>query len=252
MPSQKELIQNAAIALLEGAPEGIRWMALQRGVRAALPESQHNTIKGNLVRLVDDYPDTVYKPARGLFKATAFRGSETPAEQIRQEDPGEAADRLTEQHFYESFAEWLVNDLEECTKAIPVGGNLLARDRKWATPDVIGIWQSRRNDPYQPAIEIVSAEIKINTAAWTSAFGQACAYKLFSHRSYIVVPRGSPPEDLARLDALCGTLGIGLVFFNAADPVTPEYEVRVRAAKHDPDAFYANESLKRTAEKLFD
>src|SRR5438874_160734 len=135
MPSQKELIQSAAMALLGSAPEGIRWMALQRGVQAALPESQRNTIKGNLVKLVEDHPDKVYKPARGLFKATAFRGSETQAGQIGQENAAEAEERLTEQHFYESFAEWLVNDLEECTKAIPVGGNLLARHRKWATPD---------------------------------------------------------------------------------------------------------------------
>ncbi len=46
-----------------------------------------------------------------------------------------------------------------------------------------------------------------------SNFSQACAYRLFSHRSYLVVPKQAHADELARLDALCEIFGIGLVTF---------------------------------------
>jgi len=48
---------------------------------------------------------------------------------------------IKEEGFYKPFADWLVNEVEECTRAIPLGGNLF-RD-KWGTPDVIGKRESQ-------------------------------------------------------------------------------------------------------------
>jgi hypothetical protein len=156
---------------------------------------------------------------------------------------------IQEEHFYEPFAEWLVNELEECTKAIPLGGSRF-KD-KWGTPDVIGVRAPRPSDIVKPPTEIVSAELKIDRAGLIIAFGQACAYKLFSHRSYIVVPSESQEEDIARLDVLCRTLGVGLILFDAASPSAPEFEIRVRAARHEPDMFYVNKYMRLVEEELF-
>ena len=115
---------------------------------------------------------------------------------------------------------------------------------KWGTPDVFGIQKPRDSDIFKPPIEVLSAEIKTNTSGLITAFGQACSYKLFSHRSYIVVPSASPRSDLERLDSLCLVFGIGLVRFEADSVKRPAYDIRVRAARHEPDAFYVNRCLR--------
>lgn len=107
-----------------------------------------------------------------------------------------------------------------------------------------GCSRPRRGDIIRPPTEIVSAEIKIDRAGLITAFGQACAYTLFSHRSYIVVPTESREEDIARLDVLSRTLGIGLILFDARSATTPNFEIRVRAVRHEPDMFYVNKYMR--------
>lgn len=107
-----------------------------------------------------------------------------------------------------------MNDLEECTKAISLGGNRF-RD-KWGTPDVIGKRESRKSDILQIPTEIISAEIKTDVAQLVTAFGQACAYCLFSHKSYLVIPDESPKDEIDRLDSLCQVFGIGLILFDVS------------------------------------
>ena len=104
----------------------------------------------------------------------------------------ETASEIQEGHFYEPFAEWITNELEECTKAIPLGGSRF-KD-KWGTPDLVGIREPRKSDIIKSPTEIVSAELKIDRAGLITAFGQACAYKIFSHRSYIVVQPTQPKK----------------------------------------------------------
>lgn len=106
-----------------------------------------------------------------------------------------------EEAFYKPLADYLVNDLEECTKAIPLGGKKFA-DR-WGTPDVIGIRVSRQTDLIKVSTEIVSAEVKTDPQQLVTGFGQVCCYKLFSHKCYLVVPKDSERDDLSRLESLC-------------------------------------------------
>ena len=113
---------------------------------------------------------------------------------------------MKEEDFYVPFADWLENDLEECTKAIPLGGSRF-KD-KWGTPDVLGKWESKRSDIIQAPTEIVSAEIKLDINQLITAFGQAAAYRLFSHRTYLVVPVQAGRDEIARLDSLCSSYGI--------------------------------------------
>jgi hypothetical protein len=204
MPTNRDKITSKAIAFLETEPNGIRYSDLVRRIHQEFPDIPINTIKGAVWNLDARFPQSVYKPARGLFRHTKYR------EKIVGEEvaPALPIARAREQGFYRPFADWLVNEVEECTKAIALGGNKF-RD-KWGTPDVIGIREPRKSDILKPPTEVVSAEVKIDTGNLITAFGQACSYKLFSHKSYVVIPKDSLEEDIARLDALCRIFGIGL------------------------------------------
>ena len=118
---------------------------------------------------------------------------------------------------------------------------------KWGTPDVIGVLRPRTQDLLKFEPQIVSAEIKIDPNQPVVAFGQAIAYRLFSHKSYIVVPNTTSEDDLARLKALCSLHGVGLVTFSL-DKASPDYSAQVLPLQASPDMFYANQMLRRLLE----
>jgi hypothetical protein len=246
MGTKREKIILKAIEILKANPNGIRYSNLLRKIQEEVPDITNNTIQGTIWNLETRVPSEVYRPARGLFRHTAFR--ETVISEEAQVTPA-AIQKISEDDFYRPFADWLVNELEECTKAVPLGGNRF-KD-KWGTPDVIGIREPRKSDIIKPVTEIVAAEIKTDTGNLITAFGQACSYKLFSHKSYIVIPKDSPEEDVARLDALCRIFGVGLILFDSRNTETPSFEIRVRATKHDPDMFYVNKYMKYVENELF-
>jgi len=228
-------------------PKGVRYSELVRKIHDKLPEIPVNTIHGTVWHLETRVPKEVYKPARGLFRHAIFAEVESVKD---EQKPTPKVGKVEEGDFYKPFADWLVNELEECTKAIPLGGNRF-RD-KWGTPDVIGKREPLRSDIVKAPTEIVSAEIKTDTKDLITAFGQACSYKLFSHKSYIVVPRISSDDDISKLDALCLIFGIGLVLFDSANRDEPQFEIRVRPIKHEPDMFYVNKCMKLIEKELFE
>jgi len=239
-------IRKRALELIAAQPKGVRYSEIVRQIHEAFPDFSVNTIHGNVWDLDKAFPDDVYKPARGIFKAVKFGKAEEEDDDtvsVPWDTP------FSEESFYEPFADWIVKELEECTKAVALGGNRF-KD-KWGTPDVVGIREPKKSDIVKPPTETVSAEIKIEKAGLITAFGQACAYKLFSHRSYIVVPLESQEEDIARLDVLCRTLGLGLILFDATNPTTPNFAIRVRAARHEPDMFYVNKYMRLVENELF-
>jgi hypothetical protein len=132
--------------------------------------------------------------------------------------------------------------------AIVLGGNKF-RD-KWGTPDVIGVLRPKPTDIFTFPTEIVAAEIKLDSAGLITAFGQACAYKLFSHKSYIVVPSSAQQADISRLDSLCMIFGIGLIVFDAQNVKEPDFKIFTRAARHEPDMFYVNKHVREVADEL--
>jgi hypothetical protein len=247
MKPAREQIQEIALELLKLHPEGLRYAQLVRQVSERNTSINHNTIHGNVWNLDAIHPDKVYKPSRGLFRSVEFKDQITG--QIKHE-PGTKPDKkIKEEDFYASFAEWLVNDLEECTKAIPVGGNKF-KD-KWGTPDVVGKRESRKSDIIKADTEIVSAEIKTDASQLVIAFGQACAYSVFSHRSYLVIPKSSTEDELSRLDAMCQVFGVGLILFDASSTDNPTFSIRVRARRQEPDLFYTNKYMKLIEAELF-
>ncbi len=246
MTTKKERIISKATEVLKSNPNGIRYSNLVRKIDEEFPEIPVNTIHGIIWNLETRVPNEVYKPARGLFRHVVFREKEI-SEEERKLPP--ESEKIKEEDFYAPFANWLVNELEECTKAIPFGGNKF-RD-KWGTPDVIGKRESRRSDIVEAPTEIVSAEIKTNTRELITAFGQACSYKLFSHKSYIIIPKNSSQDDISKLDSLCLIFGMGLVLFDTNNANDPQFEIRVRPLKHEPDMFFVNKYMKLIEKELF-
>jgi hypothetical protein len=245
--TQGEIIRAKALELLDGQANGMRYSVLVRAIKAALPDAKENTIHGSIWDMDVITPDAVYKPARGLFRHIKFKETEIEKD-IEVVEPKRKG-KISEEDFYGAFADWIKNELEECTKAITLGGNRF-KD-KWGTPDVVGVRAPRRSDILQLPAEIVSAEIKLDTSSLITAFGQACSYRLFSHKVYLVVPNSASEADMARLDALCRLYGIGLILFDAEKPKDPGFEIRVRATKHEPDMFYVNKNLKAVEDELF-
>ena len=246
METKTEKIISKALGLLKTIPSGIRYSQLVKKIQEELPDIPVNTIHGIIWNLETRAPNEVYKPARGFFRHNMFKEMEVGK---KEAEIPVMLDKKKEEDFYPLFADFLMTELEECTKAIPLGGSKF-KD-KWGTPDVIGILEPRKSDIIKPPTEVISAEIKIDTTNLITAFGQSCSYKLFSHRSYIVVPKDSSEEDIEKLDALCRIFGIGLILFNSNDTQLPEFDIRVRAAKHEPDMFYLNKNLKLIEDDLF-
>lgn len=247
MPTIGEQIITQALVILKDHPDGVRYANLLRQLAEPIGTFKNNTVQGNIWDLDIKHPDKVYKPARGLFRLVEFR--EQDGDQLRQDLVPKPPPKVREADFYQPFAEWLVRDLEDCTLAVPLGGNKFGD--KWGTPDVIGKRESKRSDILQAPTEVVSAEIKLDTVQLVTAFGQACAYLLFSHKSYLVVPKTAPQDELGRLDSLCQIFGIGLILFDPASPEDPEFDIRVRPRKQDPEIFYTNKYLKLIEKELF-
>lgn len=247
MPTQREKIVKKALEILQNRPNGIRSSELFREIKNQLREVRGNTIRGTIWDL-DKKTDEIEKPERGIFVLRKYlkEGIETKLKEVEKTVKG-----IKEGDFYDPFAKYLKNDLDECTRAIPLGGRKFGD--KWGTPDVLGIYKFSETDPIRQLIEIISAEIKIDTNQLITAFGQACAYKLFSHKVYLVVPKEAV-QDIERIESLCSRFGIGLILFDKNNPQNPNFEIRTRAAKSEPDYFYVNEYLSRLGEdskKLF-
>jgi hypothetical protein len=189
MPTYKERIEAKAIEILRNNPDGVRYSDLKNEIKAGLPDANINHIRGTIWDLDVTRPKDVYKAGRGLFRHVSFRESQL----FPQEGVHNHPFPKRETEFYGPFADFLMNDLGECTKAIPLGGRVF--EDKWGTPDVIGIERSTLGEIIQRQIVIVSAEIKTDTQGLITAFGQACAYGVFSHKTYIAVPDSSDPED---------------------------------------------------------
>ena len=249
MKLNRQQIQERALKVLDANPNGIRWMDLLRSVKADAPDTPHNSIHGGIHNLLTTRTSEILKVARGTYQLAKFVAEDSAAAkaqehatevaQVRAETP--ESEPLTEQDFYESFAEWLVEN-DEATVASRLGGNGLSG--KWGTPDVIGVLKPRAQDIFKFEPQIVTAEIKAVPNQPVVAFGQAVAYRLFSHKSYIVVPNQTNSDDMNRLTSLCSIHGVGLVTFNL-DKNQPDYSVVVLPAVASPDMFYVNSMLER-------
>ena len=78
-PGVTERIYAKAFELLEQHPEGLRFSEL----RFKIEESDHSfhpkTVNGCVWKLIQKFPDKVYKPSRGLFRLLKYKSAEENA-----------------------------------------------------------------------------------------------------------------------------------------------------------------------------
>jgi len=247
----RKQIQDEVLGILQQAPGGIRWSELLKAVTTANPDTPPNSIHGATHNLLKT-DERIEKIARGTYRLASLADAGDSATIAKDEAAAqtpvevETADhtRVTyvEADFYQGFADWLVEVAEEVNAAVALGGSVLRG--KWGTPDVLGVLKPRTQDMLKFEPQIVSAEIKIDPNQPVVAFGQAVAYRLFSHKSYIVVPNTTGEDDMGRLKALCSIHGVGLVTFTL-DKAAPDYTTLVLPLQASPDMFYANQMLRR-------
>ena len=239
--------QDLARSIVASKPGGIRYAALVKEIRQRHPEMTKGAVQGAVFDLQRKFPKEISKPSRGLFIAAKLENGVAG-----NGSTGKA--KLTgikESDFYEPFAEYLKNELDDVTAAVSLGGHV--KKTMWGTPDVVGVYRSLMGDIIQFPSEIVTAEIKISPLAPIVAFGQAVAYRLFSAKTYIVMPVDLTPANLEKLESLCMLFGVGLVLFKL-DKEAPDFQIRMRAQRFSPDVFYVNDfatQLKQHNPKVF-
>jgi hypothetical protein len=230
-------IQDLARRIVADNPGGIRYGALIKRVAEQYPQVPKKRIEWSVWNLDSLFPDEIAKPSRGLFTPVVV--SEREPEYTERVAP---SDKLRESDFYEPVADLLRNDLGEVVEVVELGGAGLKS--KWATPDVVGTYKPLAKHHIRFEIEIASAEVKIDPLAPVVAFGQAAAYRLFSTKTYIAMPKTMTEEDKGRLESLCMLYGVGLVLFEL-NKDDPRFEIRMRAQRFSPDMFYVNEFAER-------
>lgn len=66
-------INAKALDLLAKHPEGMRWVDLAAEIKRSDTSLHPKTINGGVWRLVENFPDTVYKPSKGLFRLLKYK-----------------------------------------------------------------------------------------------------------------------------------------------------------------------------------
>lgn len=237
MAATTKQIRETGRDIVKQHPGGIRYAQLVDLIQQTLPEAGRNTITTQVANhLVPSYPKEIAKPSRGLYQPLGDNAAPVP-------EPQPAAPKITsEEDLYEPFADYLKNDLEEATDAVPLGG--AGMKSKWGTPDVVGVYRPLAAQLIKFSPELVAAEIKLDPAQPVVAFGQAIAYRLFAARTYVVMPNTISEEDESRLEALSMLFGVGFVLFDPSQKDVT-FSIRVRAQRFPADHYYVNEFATR-------
>jgi hypothetical protein len=68
-----ERINAKAFELLEKHPEGLHWSELLSKIKASDPAFHPKTVNGSIWKLVEKFPDRIYKPSKGLFRLLKYK-----------------------------------------------------------------------------------------------------------------------------------------------------------------------------------
>jgi hypothetical protein len=63
----------AAFGILTNHPEGVRWTDLLKTIQTENPSFHPKTVNGCVWKLVEKFPDKVYKPQKGLFRLVKYK-----------------------------------------------------------------------------------------------------------------------------------------------------------------------------------
>src|SRR5690242_5882681 len=109
MSSTQKVIKRAT-ELVSLAPQGIRYSELHKAITSEFTDIPSNTVHGALHKFRTDLPTGIYQPDRGLYQLEKYKPAETGETVVKITHP-----KIREEDFYGAFADWLVNELEECT-----------------------------------------------------------------------------------------------------------------------------------------
>ena len=71
-----ERINAKAFELLEQHPEGLLWSELLSKIEASDHNFHPKTVNGCVWKLVQRFPDKIYKPSKGLFRLLKYKSAE--------------------------------------------------------------------------------------------------------------------------------------------------------------------------------
>ena len=71
-----ERIYAKAFELLEQHPEGLHFSELRSRIEASDSSFHPKTVNGCVWKLVQKFPDKVYKPSRGLYRLLKYKSAE--------------------------------------------------------------------------------------------------------------------------------------------------------------------------------
>lgn len=77
-PKVTERIEATAFELLAQHPEGLRWTDLNKRIEETDSNFHPKTVNGCVWKLVERYPDRVYKPSKGLFRLVEHGSESNP------------------------------------------------------------------------------------------------------------------------------------------------------------------------------
>lgn len=66
-------IYATSLELLEQNPEGLHWSELISKIKESDRSFHPKTVNGCVWKLVQNFPDKVYKPSKGLFRLLKFK-----------------------------------------------------------------------------------------------------------------------------------------------------------------------------------
>lgn len=66
-------IYTKIFEILENNPGGIHWSELLTMIQTSFPSFHPKTINGCVWKLIEKYPDKVYKPEKGLFRLLKYK-----------------------------------------------------------------------------------------------------------------------------------------------------------------------------------
>lgn len=238
--SKKEGIRKKAFEILS-RPEfkgGIRFSALVKMVVAETGEND-NTCNGSLYNLPKEIPEKISRPYRGLF---ILKENEKLLKDVERNFEQKPTSKTKEDDIYQPARDYLLSR-EECTHGVVVGGNIFGK--KWGTPDILGAIRADSDAVYKPPLEIIAVEIKDEGYSPVEALGQAMAYKLFAHRTWLVLPEDS---DLDRIEGIAISANIGLISFSKGKDGF-EFSTLNRPTAGHPDFAEVNNILEELKEK---
>ena len=236
--TKKEKIIEKALEILS-RPEsrnGLRFMSLIKKVSSEAGENI-NTCSGSLYNLPNERSGEVSRPRRGVF---ILKGNESYLKDAEDVVDQEGIAKYSEEEVYEPAKGYLLGE-GECTHAVVVGGGGFGN--KWGTPDILGVIRANSDATYKPIIEIVAVEIKKEGYRPVEALGQAMAYKLFAHRTWLILP-DDDNADIERIQGIAITANIGLISFVRKDN---DYEFMTlnRPNTGRPDLTEVNDMLEK-------